>query len=537
MKRLLTFFLLSICAAFAVAQNLPEFTVVSFQEKPFDKTANDESYKITDGNGNLFSIIKLVSNNAGDDLRAYSFDFGYCESRVKEVDGEVWVYVQRNAMRVTIKRNGFKTVKYELPATVQPGQVFEMVLTAEALPVYREALQFNIKPIGVKATVRCKSTAPGAVFDVLGITDEDGSVIKRLELGSYIYEVFAENYHNSGGYIELKENNGTYIENVVLRPKFSKVTLEAGEGVDIYINDEKVGVGSWSGILNAGTYSVECRKAKHKSVNQRITVEENRELTIVLKSPVPIVGALSVISHPLGAHIMLNGKDYGTTPKTIDSLLIGEYNLEISRKKYNTENVTVQIREKQTTECDVQLNAISKLTEQPVPTTAPSSKYIKRNSGYLEAVVQAGYMMASGTNLGCYIYNFNVESYGMFGLCKSRLSVITPTDNNVHNLYAKKFGGRMGYGISLGDRFRLTPQVGAGVLIAGGDGLSAIAVTGTCALRCEFVVVKHIGISLTPEYTFPLGKKKAFETISNVSKRINGWANGINAGLGVYFYF
>jgi hypothetical protein len=33
-----------------------------------------------------------------------------------------------------------------------------MVLTAEALPVYREILQFNIKPQGVKATVMYKSS-------------------------------------------------------------------------------------------------------------------------------------------------------------------------------------------------------------------------------------------------------------------------------------------------------------------------------------------------------------------------------------------
>ena len=158
MNRILSLFLLCFCATFAVAQNLSEFNVVSFTEKPFDTTARDERYRIKDGNGELFSIIKLVSNNADDDLRAYSFDFGLPESRVKQVDGSVWVYVQRNAMRVTLKREGYKPVRYELPVTVQPGQVFEMVLTAEALPVYREILQFNIKPAGVKATVMYKKT-------------------------------------------------------------------------------------------------------------------------------------------------------------------------------------------------------------------------------------------------------------------------------------------------------------------------------------------------------------------------------------------
>lgn len=95
-RYILSLFLFCLCAA-VFAQKLPEFRVVSFEKKPFDLSARDERYKIVDGNGSLFSIIKLVSNNPNDDLMSYSFDFGFSESRIKEVDGEVWVYVQRNA--------------------------------------------------------------------------------------------------------------------------------------------------------------------------------------------------------------------------------------------------------------------------------------------------------------------------------------------------------------------------------------------------------------------------------------------------------
>ena len=204
MKRVYGILLLFFCfCAATVAQNLSEFNVVSFTEKPFDTAARDERYRIKDGNGDLFSIIKLVSNNADDDLRAYSFDFGLPESRVKQVDGSVWVYVQRNAMRVTIKREGYKPVKYELPVTVQPGQVFEMVLTAEALQVYRETLQFNIEPAGVKAAVMYKRTTADAQWQLFGITDDEGSVAKSLELGAYIYEIHTDNYRKSEGRIEL----------------------------------------------------------------------------------------------------------------------------------------------------------------------------------------------------------------------------------------------------------------------------------------------------------------------------------------------
>ena len=117
-KQIILLLLFICCSVTAFAQQELEFSVADFAEKPFDTSATDARYKVVDGNGSLFSIIKLVAATPNDDLRAYSFDFGLCESRVKSVDGEVWVYVQRNAMRVTIRREGYKTLKYELNSTV-----------------------------------------------------------------------------------------------------------------------------------------------------------------------------------------------------------------------------------------------------------------------------------------------------------------------------------------------------------------------------------------------------------------------------------
>ena len=154
MKKTFIFLFFLLCSSAAiVAQNLREFSVVNFKEKPFDRSATDERYKIVDGNGDLFSIIKLVAATPGDDLRAYVFDFGLPESRVKSVDGDVWAYVQRNAMRATIKREGFNTVKYELPVTVQPGQVFEMTLQATPRVAKKRILLLEVSPADSKAQI------------------------------------------------------------------------------------------------------------------------------------------------------------------------------------------------------------------------------------------------------------------------------------------------------------------------------------------------------------------------------------------------
>ena len=547
--------MLCFCATFAVAQNLPQFNVVSFEEKPFDTAARDERYKMLDGNGDLFSIIKLVSNNADDDLRAYSFDFGLPESRVKQVDGSVWVYVQRNAMRVTIKREGYKPVRYELPVTVQPGQVFEMVLTAEALPVYREILQFNIKPAGVKATVMYKKNTPGAQLQFFGMTNNEGAVAKNLELGTYIYEIHTDNYHKSEGLIELKENKGKHIESVTLRPNYSTVTLEAGEGVDIYIDDEKMGTGSWSGVLNAGTYSVECRKAKHKSVSENITVADSGEQTFRLKSPVPITGTLVLLSNPLGADIVIDGKECGVTPTTIDGLLIGEHSVTLSKSNYKSETFAVEIAENGMLEKEVVLSGNSHMAKSKKnddaelknkarhagskASVSDRQQLLKKNSGYVEAVGQAGFLMGAGANIGGYICNANVEAFGLFGLSKAPVYInytdgATPEEDAVSVM---AYGARLGYGILLGTRLRVTPQAGVGALSVRSDKLAASALTVSLGARCEYAFSKFAGVSLTPEYSLAVSKSPVFEQIAAASSRAAGWANGFNVRLGVYFYF
>ena len=547
-------FLFYFCATVA-AQNLSVFSVVSFEEKPFDTAARDERYRIVDGNAQLFSIIKLVSNNPNDNLLAYSFDFGLLESRIKEVDGDVWVYVQRNAMHVTIKRDGYRPVKFDLPVTVQPGQVFEMVLSAEALPIYREILLFNIKPAGVKATVMYKSATPGAQLQFFGIADDEGTVAKSLELGTYIYEIHSDNYHKSEGRIELKENKGKHVENVTLRPNFSTVTLEAGEGVEIYVDDEKMGTGSWSGVLNAGTYSVECRKAKHKSVSERVTVNAEGEQLFRLKSPVPITGALVLLSKPLGANIIIDGKEHGVTPTTVDGLLIGEHTVTLSKANYNSETFTVQIAENGMLEKEVVLSGNSHMAKSKKnddaelenkarhagskASASDRQQLLKKNGGYVEAVGQAGFLMGAGANVGAFVYNVNVEACGLLGFSKAPLYInysngAAPEEDAVSVM---AYGARLGYGILLGTRLRVTPQVGIGALSLRGDKLAASALTVSLGARCEYAFSKFAGVSLTPEYSLAVSKSPVFEQIAAASSRAAGWANGINARMGVYLYF
>ena len=126
MKKLVNLFLSLCCCVAVFSQNLRDFSVISFKEDIYSSTATNRRYKLVDGNGETFSIIKLNAVTPDDDLSAYSLDFGCYEGRKKIVDGEVWWYVQCNAKHATISREGYKTLKYELDKTVEPGTVYYM---------------------------------------------------------------------------------------------------------------------------------------------------------------------------------------------------------------------------------------------------------------------------------------------------------------------------------------------------------------------------------------------------------------------------
>ena len=340
------------------AQKQPEFYVQSFEEKPFDTAARDERYKVVDGNGELFSIIKLVSTTPNDDLSAYSFDFGFCESRVREVGDEVWLYVQRNAMRVTICREGYKTVKYELEKAVKPGRVYEMVLSAQARKIQKQMVLFKVTPANSNATVMYAVNSPNAKEEMLGMLNEYGQLSKNLPLGSYTYRIVSTDYKSSNGLLVLNDTDGTYVEEVKLRPNFSTITFCTEPGVQVFVDGESVGYGTCSINLNVGKYNVECRKEFYKSAFMVVNVEEERNDSIFMKPLTPIIGSLSVITEPSGAEIIIDGDNYGTTPKNVNELLIGRHSLALSLDGYKRVEKTIYIKEGETEEVDVVLDKI-----------------------------------------------------------------------------------------------------------------------------------------------------------------------------------
>lgn len=343
----------------AFAQDLLKFRVVDFRYDAFDQTARDESFKKYDGSGFLYAIVKLKGATPDDDMRDYNFNFGNMNHIVENHNGEIWLYVQKNAKIVTITRSGYVQVShYDLKTTIESGKTYSMTLSAQGPVIYTQMVMFSIKPADSKAIVTI-TKEDSQSREPFGMIDENGKVAKNLEYGTYTYEVMAENYYPSEGRITLNNQDETHIEKVTLRTNGAKVTLDAGTNADIYVNGNKRGTSKWTGVLKAGKYTVECRLPNHKPSQQTISIEEGKDKIIQLTPPTPITGTLSLNSRPLGANIRIDGKDYGTTPRNIRDLLIGKHSIALSMSGYATKTEECNIRENETLSLEMTLDKSS----------------------------------------------------------------------------------------------------------------------------------------------------------------------------------
>jgi hypothetical protein len=134
-----------------------------------------------------------------------------------------------------------------------------------------------------------------------------------------------------------------------MNANYVEMAVETNPTSDIYIDGLKVGFGTFKNRVLAGVHSVEARLDHYHSDIQKIESTVGNPQTISL-APRPKLGKLSVVTSPYDATIILNGKEYGTTPNTLNDLLEGTYTLALSKPTFETITKTITISEGQKTE-------------------------------------------------------------------------------------------------------------------------------------------------------------------------------------------
>ena len=165
----------------------------------------------------------------------------------------------------------------------------------------------------------------------------------KMASGTYNIRVVKDMYKTTEQTFTITDENTTNAV-VKLSANFVNLTIDTDIDSDIYIDEQYKGKGKWSGRVFDGTHFVEVKKDKHRTVSKNLNLVIGKDVNIEIEAPAPITGILDISSVPVKADIYLNAKHYGTTPRIIYDLLIGDYILKLEKQGCAsvTKNITIE---------------------------------------------------------------------------------------------------------------------------------------------------------------------------------------------------
>lgn len=424
-----------------------EIAVKSFRKLDSDMTARIDAPK-KDQNGDVCAIIKVVTIQTGFIWEPDGLGIVSAENK----GGEYWLYVPYGAKRLTIKHPQLGILRdYMYPLPIEKAMVYELVLTTgKVITTVDETIESQwllIKAEPTKAMIylndiyvkageyqtKLKSgiysyrvefplyhTEAGKIeiadtkkelminlrpaFGTAKIqtTPEDGATVlidgkeqlkttpcvsEPLSSGEHSIQIVKEMYQPLSEKITINEGE-TLPLNFILKPNFAEITIKAPEKAQVIINNKLMDNGTWNGRLSPGIYSLEVQLENHKTAKQdvELNIGDKKNFELV---PIPIYGSLDIMTTPAGANIMINGINYGTTPNTINKLLIGNYKLQLIKTGFEAVNKSVSISENKINEIVetlIENHPITVQNNKPKEkingirfTSSPSGAYLLRN--------------------------------------------------------------------------------------------------------------------------------------------------------------
>jgi len=350
------------CVGSLQAQN--RISVVGFERDDADQSARITDVR-TDQNSRKAAIVRIVTTLQ---LTDCSFEAGLAGVVASEQrKGEIWLWLPVGAQRLTIVHSSLGDVRnYPFGAPLREATVYVMRLQSETPRTDDDYVK------GQFLVARCETQ--GASIEIEGFAREtfsNGVFQKYLPLGTYRYTVDAPMYISENGEFEIVPTEKT-TKTITLKPNFSNITL-TGDG-EIFVNEERRGSGSWTGVMTKGLYRVEVRKPACRNSVQTINVEAGYDRTFNLSAPVPIYGELRISANAI-ADIFIDEKNTGrTTPDAFNEIAIGNHSLRLTASGFRDYRQTVEVKEGQITEITAVMEPLPKKTDEKTKTPKPETK-------------------------------------------------------------------------------------------------------------------------------------------------------------------
>ena len=223
-----------------------------------------------------------------------------------------------------------------------------------------------------------------------------------IKSGTHNVRIMKTMYKAYEGTVVIKDNE-VITFSPKLQPDFADVTIKAGAGCQIYVDNELKGTTTWSGRLSSGSHLLESRKENHRSTAVTKYIEAGiSTLHFNLADPAPIMGTINVMSTPGMVDVYVDGKLVGRTPMMHD-LLVGSHTIELRKQGFKDYKQSIRVEENNV------VDVVATMAEHKDETYVETAKGINLKMIYVE-----GGTFAMGSNDysdGKPVHNVTLDSY------------------------------------------------------------------------------------------------------------------------------
>lgn len=510
MKRIVIMTVMVAAVLAAEAQNMK---VLQFRLLENDLTANIQGTRKQDMNGETAALIKIQTPERG-----FSFDGGMQGIVASEEHtGELWLYVPRRAQKLIVKHPDYGVLRdYYYPINIEGGKTYEMLID-----------------IG---TGRYATITTGVAKASVIIDGEDcgiSPVRKYLNYGRHTIKAVKDRFEGETTATitvntqpsDISSQASALLVHVDMQDMshlYGDVRVTVDNKADIFLNGQNMGTGEWQTQLREGSYTIETRKANSDPAMTSFVVKARQMTEVKANAPVPHTGWLHVYTRPRNVKIApLDVSETQTVP-------VGTYQLEFTRKGYVTQNKEYTVRRNETTLDTVTLQRVT---------------YVKPLAFYFGGGFTLRSLSGISAIVGAVYQRHDLQASYTFGMGESNVMYWNGDMNTGTKYKLQSVGVKYGYQFPLMRQLAITPQAGwyynfltANAAQTGnstyGDGASSQALS--IGAKIVVVPIQHLYVFVAPEYMFALSKDNYFKSIDHAGI-VNGDGFGVHAGVLVNF--
>lgn len=209
-------------------------------------------------------------------------------------------------------------------------------------------------------TLKVESVPTGARVLLAGKEEGKTPLNMEVDVGRYVMELQSQDnlYLPWSGEIEVRGSETTQISQQ-LSPNFGILDIQVTpEGSQIVVDGKLIGQTPTAIKLLQGEYRVEVNNQDKWIPLVRKSVSIAREKTEIMTGALEQkTGTLRVISTPLEANIIIDGKEYGVTPDLLQ-FPIGNYKLKLDKEGFSDHEETVNIEWNKTLDRNIEMKEI-----------------------------------------------------------------------------------------------------------------------------------------------------------------------------------